>query len=208
MVEGQIRTNKVTVQALLAPLARLPRQIFVPPELAGVAYVDKSLRIGADRYLLQPMFLARLLQEAVVTPSDRTLVIGAGTGYSTAVLADLARSVVALESDTSLAEAVQSNLAALAVANATVHVGPLECGFAGSAPYDVILIDGMISELPPAIADQLADYGRLVTVQAQEGRTGAGMLYRRLGASVSGRVLFDAVSPYLPGFEPRPVFAF
>jgi protein-L-isoaspartate(D-aspartate) O-methyltransferase len=207
MVEAQIRTNKVTDQALLAAMSRLPRQIFVPPELAGVAYVDKSLRITPDRYLLEPLVLARLLQEAMVAPSDRTLVIGAGTGYSTAVLADLAASVVAVESDPQLAEAAQSNLAALAVTNARVHFGPLESGVAASSPYDVILIDGMISELPQAIADQIADHGRLVTVEAREVRTGAGMLYRKLGGSVSGRILFDAVGPYLPGFEPRPVFA-
>jgi protein-L-isoaspartate(D-aspartate) O-methyltransferase len=207
MVESQIRTNKVTDPELLAAMSRLPRQIFVPAELAGVAYVDKSLRIAPNRYLAEPLAIARLLQEAMVSPSDKALVIGAGTGYSAAILADLAATVVAVESDAALAETARSNLAALAVANATVHAGPLEQGHTAGGPYDVILIDGMISELPKQIADQLAEHGRLVTIQAQEGRTGAGMLYRKLGGSVSGRILFDAVSPFLPGFEPRPAFA-
>jgi len=207
MVESQIRTNKVVDQALLAAMSQLPRQIFVPPELSGVAYVDKSLRIAPNRYLLEPLALARLLQEAMVAPSDKVLVIGAGTGYSAAVVSGLAASVVAVESDAGLADAARSNLAALAVANAVVHTGPLEQGHAPGGPYDVILIDGMIAGLPKQIADQLADHGRLVTIQAQEGRTGAGMLYRKLGGSVSGRVLFDTVAPYLPGFEPRPAFA-
>jgi len=207
MVESQIRTNKVTEPALLAAMSRLPRQIFVPAGLAGVAYVDKSLRIAANRYLLEPLVVARLLQEAMVSPSDKALVIGAGTGYSTAILADLASSVTAVESDAALADTARSNLAALAVSNTVVHAGPLEQGFAAAGPYDVILIDGMIGELPRQIAEQIADHGRLVTVQAQEGRSGTGMLYRKLGGSVSGRVLFDAVAPFLPGFEPRSAFA-
>lgn len=207
MVESQIRTNKVTDPELLAAMLRLPRQIFVPAELASVAYVDRSLRIAPNRYLLEPLVLARLLQEAMVAPSDRVLVIGAGTGYSAAILGDLAASVVAVECDAGLADAARSNLAALAITNATVHAGPLEQGHPAGAPYDVILIDGMIAELPKQVAEQLADHGRLVTIRAQEGRSGAGMLYRKLGGSVSGRILFDAVSPFLPGFEPRPVFA-
>ena len=207
MVESQIRTNKVTDAKLLAAMSRVPRQIFVPAGLAGVAYVDKSLRIAPNRYLQEPLVIARLLQEAIVEPTDKALVIGAGTGYSTALLADLAGSVAAVESQTELAETARSNLAALAVANAVVHSGALELGLAASGPYDVILIDGMIAELPKAIADQLAEHGRLVAVQAQEGRCGAGMLYRKLGGSVSGRILFDAAGPFLPGFEPRSAFA-
>ena len=207
MVESQIRTNKVTDSKLLAAMSRIPRQIFVPAGLAGVAYVDKSLRIVANRYLLEPLTLARLLQEAVVESTDKVLVIGAGTGYSAAILADLAGSVSAIESDAGLADTARSNLAALAVTGAMVHAGPLDQGLAASGPYDVILIDGMIVELPKQIADQIADRGRLVTIQAQEGRCGAGMLYRKLGGSVSGRILFDATGPFLPGFEPHSAFA-
>ncbi len=207
MVESQLRTNKVTDSKLLAALSRIPRQIFVPAGLAGVAYVDKSLRIAPNRYLIEPLVLARLLQEAIVEPTDKALVIGAGTGYSAAILADLAGSVTAVESDPALADTARSNLAALAVTGAVVHAGPLDQGHAASGPYDVILIDGMIADLPKRIAAQLADHGRLVTVQAQEGRCGAGMLYRKLGGSVSGRILFDATGPFLPGFEPRSAFA-
>ena len=207
MVESQIRTNRVTDPALLAALSRLPRQLFVPDSLAGVAYVDNSLRIAGDRYLLEPLALARLIQEAMVKTDDKVLVIGAGTGYSAALLAGLAASVVALESDAVLAEKARENLSRLALANVIVETGPLELGFAGSAPYDVILIDGMIGELPAAIAGQIADHGRLVAIQSQEGRCGVGMLYRKLAGSVSGRALFDATGPFLPGLAPRPAFA-
>lgn len=207
MVESQIRTNKVTDTRLLAEMSRMPRQIFVPGALAGVAYVDKSLRIVPNRFLLEPLILARLLQEANIGPTDKALVIGAGTGYSTAILAGIAATVTALESDAELAEKARGNLAALAVTNAVVHAGPLDQGLAASGPYDVILIDGMIAGLPDRIAGQVADNGRLVTIQSQEGRVGAGMLYRKLGGSVSGRILFDAAAAYLPGFEPHSVFA-
>ncbi len=208
MVEGQLRTNRVTDSRLLAVLSDLPRQIFVPPGLASVAYVDESLKIAPDRYLLEPLALSRLVQEAGIEPGDKTLVIGAGTGYSTAVVANLAASVVALECDPELARRAKANLADLAIANATVVQGPLEQGWAAGALYDVILIDGMIAKLPALIAGQLADHGRLVTIRSQEGRCGAGMLYCKLGGPVSGRVLFDATAPYLPGFAPEPAFAF
>jgi protein-L-isoaspartate(D-aspartate) O-methyltransferase len=208
MVEGQIRTNKVSDERLVAALSELPRQIFVPNALSSVAYVDTSIRITDDRYMIEPLVLARLLQEAEVGAGDKALVVGAGTGYSAAILASLCASVTALESDPALAGAARENLAALGLANVVVHEGPLEQGWAADAQYDVILIDGMIAELPDVLTAQLADRGRLVTVRAQEGRSGAGTLFRKLSGTVSGRPLFDAVVPFLPGFAPRPAFAF
>ena len=207
MVESQIRTNRVTDPALLAALSRLPRQVFVPESLAGVAYVDKSLRIAGDRYLLEPLVLARLIQEAAVTPADKVLVVGAGTGYSTALIAGLAASVTGLECDAAFADRARANLDALEIANAVIQTGPLEQGWAASAPYDVILIDGMVGAVPAAITEQIRPSGRLVTIQSQEGRCGAGMLYRKLGGLVSGRILFDAAGPFLPGMAPRSAFA-
>ncbi len=208
MVEGQIRTNRVSDAKLLSVLSDLPRQVFVPPALASVAYVDKSLRIAPDRYLMEPLALSRLLQEAAVNPEDKVLVVGAGTGYSAAVLSKLAASVVALECDAGLADQARTNLAGLGASNAVVVTGPLAEGWAARAPYDIILIDGMIATLPSAISAELAEHGRLVTIQSREGRCGAGMLYRKVAGAVSGRVLFDAVTPYLPGFAPEPAFTF
>jgi len=208
MVESQIRTNRVTDERLLAALLAVPRQVFVEDAFAPVAYVDTSIRIGKDRYLVEPLVLARLLQEATVGADDKVLVVGAGTGYSAAILSGLCASVTAVESDPALAAAARENLAALGVANAAVQEGALEQGWAAGAPYDVILVDGMIADLPAALSAQLADHGRLVTIRSQEGRSGAGTLYRKLGGSVSGRPLFDAVVPFLPGFAPRPAFAF
>ena len=208
MVEGQIRTNRVSDPKLLAILSDLPRQVFVPPALASVAYVDKSLKIAPGRYLLEPLVLSRLLQEAEVEPSDKVLVVGAGTGYSAALLARLAESIVALECDDDLARTCQDNLTAIGAANAKVQIGALVDGWTAGAPYDVILIDGMVAKLPAAITAQLAERGRLVTICSREGRCGSGMLYRKLSGSISGRILFDATSPYLPGFAPEAEFSF
>lgn len=208
MVESQIRTNRVTDEALLAALVKVPRQNFVPEALASIAYVDTSLRIAKDRYLMEPLVLGRLIQEATVEAGDRVLIVGAGTGYSAALLSEIGASVTALESDADLAEKARANLAALGVAGISVQTGALTEGWAAGAPYDLILIDGMVAELPVALSGQLADHGRLVTVQSQDGRCGAGMLYRKAGGAMSGRVLFEATTGYLPGFAPQPVFAF
>jgi protein-L-isoaspartate(D-aspartate) O-methyltransferase len=208
MVEGQIRTNRVSDAKLLSVLSDMPRQLFVPPALASVAYVDKSLKIAPGRYLLEPLVLGRLIQEAVVEPEDKALVVGAGAGYSAAVLARLAASVVALESDPALATAARRNLEGVGATNAVVEEGALTEGLEAGGPYDIILIDGMIASLPERISAQLAERGRLVTICSQEGRCGAGMLYRKLGGGISGRVLFDAATPFLPGFAPEPAFAF
>lgn len=206
MVESQIRPNRVTDERLLAALSDLPREIFVPESLAGVAYADKSLRVAPGRFVMEPLFLARLIQEASVGADDKALVIGCGTGFSAALLASLGRSVIAVEADEKLAEAARVNLVRLGLGNVLVETGPMELGWPPRAPYDVILIDGMIAELPESITGQLAENGRLVTIESRDGRCGAGMLYCRLGGIVSGRTLFDAVGPFLPGFEPKPAF--
>lgn len=207
MVDCQLRPNRVGDERLLAAMSELPREVFLPPALAGVAYADKSLPIAPGRFMMEPMFLGRLLQEAAVDSSDRVLVVGGGTGYSAAVLSRVARSVVALESDMELASAARANLARLGCANVSVETAALAAGWQALAPYGVILVDGAISAVPEAIERQLAEGGRLVAVEMRGGRSGSGVLYRNIAGSVSGRVLFDAFAPYLPGFEPQPAFA-
>jgi len=207
MVESQIRTNRVGDERLLAALSDLPREIFVPAALAGVAYADKSLPIGGGRFLSEPLFLARLLQEASPTGTAKALVVGAGTGYSAALLSRLCASVVALECDSGLATAARANLARLGCAEVKVEIGPLAAGWPAGAPYGLILIDGVVCGLPDVFAGQMAEGGCLVTIESRDGRCGSGMLYRKIGGALSGRVLFDAVGPFLPGFEPQPAFA-
>ena len=208
MVESQVRTNKVTDARLVDALLKVPRERFVPEKLRGVAYVDEDLPLGGARYLLEPMVLARLLQTAQIKPTDRILDVAPGTGYSSAVLAPLARSVVALEQDARLAEQARSTLDALMLSNVTVVTGDHAAGVAKSAPYDVILLNGAVAGLPPALKAQLADGGRLVAVIKAERGLGQATLFTRVGEAVSSRVIFDAGTPLLPGFIPQESFVF
>jgi len=209
MVESQIRTNKVTDERLLSALGRVPRELFVPPALRGIAYVDEDLKLVPGRYLLEPMVLARLLQTADVRDTDTLLEIGTGTGYGAAIAAGLAKQVYAVDDDLALVNAARRNLMDVGVRNAEVALGDPTGGFPAAAPYDVILICGAVPALPKAIAEQLAEGGRLVLVERAAGAvSGRAMLYVRRHGAVSGRPVFDAASKPLPGFAEAPVFAF
>lgn len=208
MVEGQIRPNRVTDYALLTALAEVPREAFVPDALKNLAYVDQDLAVGGGRHIMKPMVLARLIQEAMVKPTDVVLQIGCGAGYAAAVLARLASTVVALESDAGLAEQAASTLGGLGIDTVAIVEGPLEKGYPEQSPYDVIFFSGAIGEIPPAFAGQLVEGGRLVAVVDGGGGTPKGVLATRRGGLLGSREIFDAHAAPLPGFALAPVFAF
>lgn len=207
MIDSQLRPNKVTDQAVLDALAGVPRELFVPEALRGVAYVDEDIPLGNCRFLMEPMILARLLQMAAIRSSDSVLVVGAGIGYSAAVAGRLAQRVVAVEADHALAARAAALLKALGVANAAVVEGHPADGAPRWAPFEVILFDGSVGVVPPAIADQLAEGGRLVAV-VTEAAVGRALLMTRAAGVLSRRVAFDAAVPPLPGFEAAPAFVF
>lgn len=209
MVEGQLRPNRVNNAGLLAILADLPRERFLPEALRSVAYADDDVPLGNGRYMMEPMVLARLIQVLQPQAEDKAMVVAAGRGYGAAILACLAKSVTAVETDASMAAAARQTLADLGLAAVELVVGQAEQGAAASAPYDVILIEGAVREVPKAISDQLAEGGRLATVIADpSGALGVAHLYVKQGGVVSGRPLFDAGSPPLPGFAPPARFTF
>jgi protein-L-isoaspartate(D-aspartate) O-methyltransferase len=208
MIESQIRTNRVTDPALLDALAAVPRELFVPVERRGFAYVDEDIRIGRDRFLMEPAVLARLVQAAEPSKTDVALDIGCATGYSTAVLARLVATAIGVDPDPTLVRAAGETLAGLSVDNAVVVEGAFADGDAKHAPYDVILVGGAVAEIPPAFFAQLAEGGRLVGVRRAGRGLGEAMLYVKRAGAVSGRAIFDAAIPYLPGFAPAPRFAF
>ncbi len=207
MVESQIRPNRVTDPLVLSAMAELPRETFVPKALRGIAYVDEDIAIGPGRYLMEPMVLALLLQAADVRSTDVVLDIGCGTGYAAAVLARMASTVVALESDAGLAARAAETLAELEIDTVDVVRGRLDEGYPKQAPYDVIFFGGAVSRVPPAITDQLAEGGRLAAVIAGDG-PGKGTLLTRHGGAVSRREMFDGGTPFLPGFAPEAAFTF
>ncbi len=208
MVGSQLRTNKVTSEAVLDAFAAIPRELFLPEALRGVAYLDEDIPLGAGRCMMEPMVLARLLQAARPEAGDIALDIACGTGYAAALLARLVATVVAVESDDSAVETASLALSKLGLDNAVVVNGDITQGYPKQAPYDVIILGGTVSRVPAAIQDQLAEGGRLVAVVRGGDGIGRASLIERRGGLTSPRVLFDAAVPQLPEFEPAPGFAF
>ena len=208
MVESQIRTNKVTDPRIIGAFEAVARESFVGEAQRGIAYIDEDLEVAPGRYLMEPMVLARLLQAAAPRSGDMALDIGVATGYSTAVLARLVQTVVGLECDRGLAEQANRTLNALDVDNAVVVEGALNGGYAKQAPYDVIIFQGAVCEVPQAMKAQLSDGGRLVAVICDIAGIGRGTLIQRSGDNFSARTLFDAATPLLPGFEREVGFVF
>ncbi len=205
MVDSQLRPNAVNDARVVRAMGEVPREAYLPASCAAVAYADVKLPLGAGRTSNPPIATGRLLTEAAVRPSDRVLVIGAAGGYAAAVLARLCDHVVALESLAELAAAARTALADSA--QVEVVEGPLEAGWAADAPYDLVVIDGAVEQVPPAIADQLAPGGRLVTGLIDRGvvRLAAG----RRSAGGFGLLDFaDVDAAHLPGFAPRQGFVF
>ncbi len=208
MVESQIRTNRVTDPRIIGAMSELPRERFLPRNLRGIAYVDEDIPLGSDRYLMEPMVLARMLQGAEIRDSDVVLSIGAGVGYDAAVISRLATTVIGLESDGALVSQANMTLSALGIDNVVLVEGSLKAGYPRQAPYDVMVLGGAVEEVPDAIVRQLAPGGRLVGVVMAPGEPGRAMLLLRVGDVVNRRVLFDATTSRLPGFAREPSFVF
>jgi protein-L-isoaspartate(D-aspartate) O-methyltransferase len=215
MVDTQLRPNEVTDGRLLEAMRSVPRELFVPAALRGLAYMDESIEVfpsidGAlARYLLAPMVLARLIQLAAVEPEDNVLDVGCATGYSTAVLASLARNVTGLEPEPELAKAARRILRELGVDNAEVVKGALNEGHKKRGPYDVILLNGSVPERPEALLDHLKEGGRLACIIAVNNAVqGKAYLFVTVGDEASGAPHFDAGTRPLPGFARAPRFAF
>ena len=214
MVESQVRPSDVTDRRIPRAMTEIPREAFVSGSRKGLAYLDIELPVESPgqgttsgRVLLAPRTLAKLLQLAAVEPGDIVLDVGCATGYSSAILARLAQTVVALECDTGLAQEATRVLQSLGVDNVAVVQGPLNAGYPGEGPFDVIVVEGGVSGVPEALLGQLKDGGRLVAILT-DGRSGRAVVWRRTGETISERDGFDAAAPVLPGFEPVRRFVF
>jgi protein-L-isoaspartate(D-aspartate) O-methyltransferase len=212
MVDSQVRPNKVTDPRILAAMRRLPREAFVPAQVASRAYADEDVPLGNGRYLTEPMVIARLVQAASVRAGERALVVAAGTGYGAALLAECGATVTAQEQDEALLAIARAALAASGVAVSLVSARP-ERGWNAAAPYDLMLIEGAVEEVPPALIDQLRAPagnrvgGRLLVVRHAAG-VGQAMLGERVGDALSLQPLFDCAIPLLPALRAAPGFVF
>jgi protein-L-isoaspartate(D-aspartate) O-methyltransferase len=206
MVDGQVRTADVTDLRLLAAMDTVPRERFAAAGKAELSYLDQDLPAGAaGRCLLKPMVLAKLIQMADVAPTDHVLDVGCATGYSSALLGQLARTVVALEENPALAEAAHRALGDQP--NVKVVRGPLIDGWPTDGPYDAILLQGATEVIPQSLLRLLKDGGRLACVYGA-GPQRKAMLYLNTEGEISGRPVFDAAASVLPGFRKEPGFVF
>jgi protein-L-isoaspartate(D-aspartate) O-methyltransferase len=208
MVENQLRPNKVTDERVIDVFLRIRRDLFVPASLRGVAYLDDDLPVGGGRHLMQPMVAARLLQALAVQPKETVLVVGAGVGYEAALLSLLARGVVAVEENLELARTGRSALVDHRIATVSYVEEPHRLGHRQRGPYEAILFGGAIAAVPAEIEQQLAEGGRLAVVLRPHGCVGRATLIARTGGVLASRVIFDAATPPLPGFDAKPGFVF
>jgi len=214
MVDSQLRTTDVTDHRILKAMLDVPRERFVPASRRGFAYMDQEIRVerdqtGADRYMMSPMTLAKLVQLADIGKDDMVLVVGCTSGYAAAIIANLADSVICVEQDEKLVEAASERLEALGCDNAATVVGSLDQGYSKEGPYDVIIINGGVESVPNGLFDQLKDHGRLVAVQVESENVGRAQLFRKIGDKVGGsQVSFDAYAHTLPGYARKAAFVF
>ena len=212
MVDCQVRTFDVTDQRVIARFLAVPRERCLPAAVRDLAYSDVGLVTPAGRYLLPPLVLARMIQNAQVRSTDRVLDVAAGSGYGSAILAGLAASVTALEADAALQAELRAGLAAAGVTGVLAEQGALEQGVAAGAPYDVIMVNGAIETNLDGLFAQLADGGRLVAIRRAvldpTGRAAKVMCWEKRHGEVGTRYLFDASAPVAAAFRTAPAFVF
>ena len=200
MVDNQLRPQGVTDRGVLAAMAKVERERFVPEYAQAMAYFDRPLKTAEGRAMMPPAELGRLLTEVAPQAGERALVIGSGTGYSAAVLKEIGLDVVALESDEALASAATD-------AGVDTFVGELSKGWPKGAPYDLVLLDGAAEEIPTALGKQLAPDGRLAGAIVDRGVTRL-VIGRCADGALGLRSIADADVEALPGFERPRAFTF
>lgn len=204
MVASQLRPTGVSDERVVAAMATIPRERFLPAALRELAYRDTAIALGRGRYANLPMAIGRLLTEADLLAGDRVLLIGAAGGYTAAVLAGIVAEVTAVEEDADLLALARDALAG--TPNVQLVEAPLSAGVPAGAPYDVLVVDGAVEELPADLIAQVAPGGRVVT----------GLIDRRVVRLASGRRTAGfALHPFvdcdctpLPGFKRAKPFQF
>jgi protein-L-isoaspartate(D-aspartate) O-methyltransferase len=161
MVDAQLRDRGISDPRVLEAMLRIPRHRFVPEAYRSQAYEDHPLPIGDGQTISQPYIVARMLESLQLAPSDKVLEVGTGSGYVTALLAELAAQVFSIERHPALADGARNVVAVLGYANVRILTGDGTLGLPAEAPFDAILVSAAASELPSALLAQLRDLGRM-----------------------------------------------
>lgn len=205
MVDTQVRPSDVTKFNVIEAMLAVPREVYVPEAMKEAAYMSENVALGQDRVILEPRTAGKLLDALDIQPSEMVLDLGCGYGYSAALIAHLAEAVVAVETEEFAGEA-ETTLSQQGVDNVAVIAGDLTAGAAKHGPYDVIVIEGGIEELPDAIADQLKEGGRIGCL-FQENALGVVKIGYKLDGQINWRYTFNASAPLVQGFAKKPSFA-
>lgn len=207
MVDTQVRPSDVTKYPIIDAMLSVPREAYVPDACRAVAYAESELDLGGGRMILAPRAFAKLLEMLDLDADDVVLDLGCGLGYSSAVLARMARAVVAVEPDETLAAEAQATLSAQGHDNVAVVTGALNEGAASSAPYDAIVVQGAITTWPEALSAQLNEGGQIAAIWA-EGHLRTARLGRKINGVIQWRDAFSADASILPDFVGETAFAF
>lgn len=201
MIKGQILPNKIVDLAIIKSMQEIQRHNFIPEHFKHIAYCDEHIKIGKERYALSPVVFAQMLQAVGINENDSVLDVACGNGYSAAVLAKLAKKVVAIESDSELASKANQLLKSINLGNTIILNNKLSYGCPESAPYDVIFINGTLENKPQSLIEQLKDGGRIVLVLKKNNFVGVVTVFTKHNDKTTQLELFDAMVPVLHDFD-------
>ncbi|WP_417239619.1 protein-L-isoaspartate O-methyltransferase family protein [Celeribacter halophilus] len=206
MVDTQVRPSDVTKFPIIEAMLTVPRENFVPEEKRAVAYVGDHVDLGNGRVVLDPRILAKMLDALNIENDELVLDLGCGLGYSSAVIARMAQAVVAVEEDEALAEDAAKALVANGSDNVILETGPIAKGEPQHGPYDVVIVQGGVEEMPEDILSQVKEKGRICAIFI-DGALGIVRIGYKIDGEITWRMVFNATAPVLPGFEKRAEFA-
>jgi protein-L-isoaspartate(D-aspartate) O-methyltransferase len=205
MVDTQVRPSDVTKFPIINAMLTVPREDFVPAAQREAAYLGENLDLGQGRVVLDPRTLAKMLDHLDITNDELVLDVGCAMGYSSAVIAHMAEAVVAVEEDEAMATEAQEALAEVGSDNVIVHVGPLAEGAPQHGPYDAVIVQGAVEEVPAGLVEQIKDGGRIACLFMEEGLGEVRVGYKQ-NDQISWRSEFNAGAPVLRGFERKVAF--
>ena len=208
MVDTQIRVNDVTEFDIIDAFLTVPRELFVPRSAVGIAYSEIEIETSDQRALWTPRDFSKLLKAAEPKPSDLALFVGAGAGYEASVVSQVVDTVIALEEDTALVEQMTERFGEIGLDSIVAVEGEMSAGLADQAPFDVIIIGGMVETVPDIWLQQLSDGGRLAVVVQVDRDLGKARIYTKSDQTIGYRDVFDCRPPKFAAFNKAPAFEF